>query len=126
MRCLFHLQRPVNVFEDEEDDEFEAMESNKEWEVRLLSTLTISSVFFSSLQYKTVFIYSVVSLSPQTLHDLMDESELEKLSLPQGGSIYVEDKKRRNLEANMRREAEERLKKKKELQRREQEVENVS
>ena len=63
--------------------------------------------------------------SLQTLHDLMDKSELEQLSPSEGAPVLAADKKRRNLEENMRREAEERKKKKRELLRREQEYEKV-
>lgn len=62
----------------------------------------------------------------QTLHDLMDESELESLSPAEINSVLSSaDSKRRNLEENMRREAEERQRKKKELMLREQEYEKV-
>lgn len=55
----------------------------------------------------------------------MDESELEKLSPSEGAPVLAADKKRRNLEENMRREAEERRKKKQELLRMEREYEKV-
>ena len=62
----------------------------------------------------------------QTLHDLMDKSELESLSpTDANSSVSSANRKRRDLKENMRREAEERQKKKRELLRREQEYEKV-
>lgn len=66
------------------------------------------------------------SLTLQTLHDLMDETELESLTPATGNSaVSMANRKKRNLEENMRREAEERLRKKKELMMREMEYEKV-
>ena len=62
----------------------------------------------------------------QTLHDLMDESELENLSPEVKSEVSSADHRRRHLEENMRKEAEERKKKKKELMMREQEYEKVN
>jgi hypothetical protein len=60
----------------------------------------------------------------ETLHDLMDKSELESLSpTDANSSVSSANRKRRDLKENMRREAEERQKKKRELLRREQEYE---
>ena len=63
----------------------------------------------------------------QTLHDLMDESELENLTPAEINSAVssADRNKRRELEENMRQEAEERKKKKKELLIQEQEYEKV-
>ena len=62
----------------------------------------------------------------QTLHDLMDETELESLAPATANSaVSTADRKKRNLEESMRREAEERLRKKKELMMREIEYEKV-
>ena len=55
----------------------------------------------------------------------MDEAELEQLSPVEGAPVLAADKKRRNLEENMRREAEERQKKKRELLRMEREYEKL-
>ena len=69
---------------------------------------------------------SMVSVLLQTLHDLMDESELESLGPSDANTaVSTADRKRRNLKENMRREAEERQKKKKELLLREREYEKV-
>ena len=62
----------------------------------------------------------------QTLHDLMDESELENLTPAEiNSTVLSADRKRRELEENMRQEAEERKKKKKELLIWEKEYEKV-
>ena len=56
----------------------------------------------------------------------MDESELESLNPTEATpSVSSADRKRRNLKENMRREAEARQKKKKELLMREREYEKV-
>ena len=62
----------------------------------------------------------------QTLHDLMDESELDSLT-PADIDVEISsaDRRRRDLEENIRREAEERQRRKRELLIREREYEKV-
>ena len=68
-----------------------------------------------------------IALIGQTLHDLMDESELDSLTPPDSNrTVASASRKRRDLEESMRREAEERQKRKRELMRREKEYEKVS
>ena len=121
---LSYLQRPVSVFEEEEDDEFEsiALTEDSQWEVS--SNGNVDVLFVGQMVYVTK--HDCVLHSMQTLHDLMDESELESLSPTDATpSVSSADRKRRNLKENMRREAEARQKKKKELLMREQEYEKV-
>ena len=102
----------MSVFE-EEDEEFNTEDS--QWEVCKGNNNPISSV-------PAPYVWLIL----QTLHDLMDESELESLSPGVKSEVSSADHRRRNLEENMRKEAEERKKKKKELMMREQEYEKVS
>ena len=78
---------------------------------------------------KTIFLtfapFKFMHCILQTLHDLMDESELKRLSPSVENPVPPAGRKQRHLEENMRREAEERQKKKNELMLREQEIEKV-
>ncbi|CAI8035536.1 Espin [Geodia barretti] len=84
-------QRPVSVFDEDDDEEFDSLDGDSQWE---------------------------------TLHDLMDESELDSLTPADSNhTVSSANRKRRDLEENMRREAEERQKRKRELMKREKEYE---
>ena len=131
---VYIFQRPISLFEEEENEEFDRMEGDSQWEVKFnffdngetkdRLQINLSQSTFSRPHLCILHLFMIQHL--QTLHDLMDESELENLSPTQVNlTVSSADRKRHNLEENMRREAEERQRKKRELMVREKEYEKV-